>query len=73
MANLFSVDNLKQRLRKRNQMINQLRDQIRNTENNIKKEVIKGLEQARAKDRQEIQQLKFDLEEVQNTSQAIQG
>ena len=52
MANLFSVDNLKERLRLRNHMISQLRDQIRNTKNNIKKEVSKGLEQARSKDRQ---------------------
>jgi hypothetical protein len=44
MANLFSVDNLKESLRKRNQMISQLRDQKRNTENNIKNEVSKGLE-----------------------------
>ena len=51
-------------------MINQLRDQIRNVENNVKSEVNKGLEQARAKDRKEIQQLKSDLEEVHKTAQA---
>jgi hypothetical protein len=44
MTNLFSVDNLKERLRQRNQTISQLRDQIRNTKNNIKNEVSKGLE-----------------------------
>jgi hypothetical protein len=34
-ANLFSVDSLKTRLKKKNQMIAQLQDQIRHTENNI--------------------------------------
>ena len=54
-------------------MISQLQGQIRNIENNVKSEVSKGLKQARAKDRQEIQQLKSDLEEVHKTSQASQG
>jgi hypothetical protein len=72
-TNLFSVDNLKERLRQRNQLIKQLRDQIRNAENNIKNEVSKGIKQARAKYRQDIQQLKSNLEEVQKTTQASQG
>jgi hypothetical protein len=32
-TNLFSVDNIKEMMRQRNQMISQLRDQIRNTDN----------------------------------------
>jgi glutathionyl-hydroquinone reductase len=42
-------------------MISQLRDQIRNIEKNIRDEVNKGLEKARAADRQEIQLLKSSL------------
>ena len=42
-------------------MISQLRDQIRNIEKNIRDEVNKGLEKARAVDRQEIQLLKSGL------------
>jgi peptidoglycan hydrolase CwlO-like protein len=44
MTNLFSVDNLKTRLKQRNQMIAQLQSQIRNTKNNIRDEINKGLE-----------------------------
>jgi type II secretory pathway component HofQ len=42
-TNLFSVDNLKERLKQRNQMIAQLQSQIRNTEKNIRDEINKGL------------------------------
>jgi peptidoglycan hydrolase CwlO-like protein len=69
-TNLSSIDNLKERLRQRNHLINQLRDQIRNSENNIKNDVSKGLKQARANDRQEIQQIKSNLEEANKTAQA---
>jgi hypothetical protein len=73
MTNLFSVDNLKVRLRQRNQMISQLQGQIRNIENNVKSEVSKGLEQARAKDRQEIQQLKSELERYTRLLKQVKG
>jgi hypothetical protein len=43
-ANLFLVNNLKERLKKRNQIIIQLQNQIRNTENNVREEANKGLE-----------------------------
>ena len=43
MANLFSIDNLKARLKQRNQMIAQLQIQIRNTEKNIRDEINNGL------------------------------
>jgi hypothetical protein len=73
MTNLFSVDNLKARLKQRNQMIAQLQSQIRNTEKNIRDEINKGLEQARAADKQEIQLLKSSLDEMYKKMQAIQG
>jgi hypothetical protein len=73
MTNLFSVDNLKARLKQRNQMIAQLQSQIRNTEKNIRDEINKGLEQARAADKQEIQLLKSSLDEMYKKMQASQG
>jgi hypothetical protein len=68
-TNLFSVDNLKERLKQRNQMIIQLQNQIRNTEKNVREEVNKGLEQARASDKQEIQLLKSSLDEMHKNMQ----
>jgi peptidoglycan hydrolase CwlO-like protein len=73
MTNLFSVDNLKARLKQKNQMIAQLQSQIRNTENNIRDEINKGLEQARVVDKQEIQLLKSSLDEMYKKMQASQG
>ena len=63
-SNLFSVDNLKERLKHRNQMISQLKNQIRNAEKNVREEVNKGPEQVRATDKQEIQLLKSSLDEM---------
>jgi hypothetical protein len=73
MTNLFSVDNLKSRLQQKNQMIAQLQSQIKNTEKNIRDEINKGLEQARAVDKQEIQLLKSSLDEMYKKMQASQG
>jgi hypothetical protein len=61
-ANLFSVDNMKEKLKQKNQVIIQLQNQIRTIEKNVKDEVNKGLEHARASDKKEIQLLKFSLE-----------
>ena len=72
MANFFSVDNLKERLKQRNQMITQLQIQIRNTEKNIRDEINNGLEQAKATDKQEIQLLKSSLDEMYKKMQANQ-
>jgi hypothetical protein len=73
MTNLSSVDNLKTRLKQKNQIIAQLQSQIRNTENNIKDDINNGLEQARVVDKQEIQLLKSSLDEMYKKMQAIQG
>jgi peptidoglycan hydrolase CwlO-like protein len=43
-TNLFLVDNLKEKLKQKNQAIIQLQNQIRTTENNVKEEVNKGME-----------------------------
>jgi hypothetical protein len=57
-TNLFTVDNMKTRLKQSNHMIAQLQSQLKNTEKNIREEINKGLEQARVVDKQEIQLLK---------------
>jgi hypothetical protein len=72
-TNLFSVDNMKTRLKQKNQMIAQLQSQIRNSESSIREEINKGLEQARAADKQEIQLLKSSLDEMYKKMQASQG
>jgi hypothetical protein len=71
-TNLFTVDNLKTRLKQRNQMISQLQSQIKNTEKNIREEINKGLEQARVVDQQEIQSLKSSLDEMNKKMQTSQ-
>jgi hypothetical protein len=72
-TNFFLVDNLKARLKKRNQMIAQLQSQMRNTKNNIRDEINKGLEKDRVVDKQEIQMLKSSLNEMYKNVKAIQG
>jgi hypothetical protein len=72
-TNQWSVENLAEQLKQRNLLISQLQNQIRTIENNIRSEVNKGLEQARANDKQEIQQLKSSLEEMQRNVQASEG
>jgi hypothetical protein len=51
IANLFSVDNLEERLRRRNHLLSQLQNQMRNIEKNVREEVNKGLEWTRASDK----------------------
>jgi hypothetical protein len=69
MTNQFSVDNLKEKLKQKNQMISQLQNQIRTTENNVRDKVNKGLEQDRSSDKQEIQLLKSSLDEMHKNVQ----
>ena len=49
-TNLFSVENLKTRLKKKNKMIAELQSQIRNLESTIREEINKGLEKDRVVD-----------------------
>ena len=68
-TNLFSVDNLKEKLKQKNQVISQLQNQIKTTEKNVRDEVNKGMEQGRANDKQEIQLLKSGLDEMHKNMQ----
>jgi uncharacterized protein involved in exopolysaccharide biosynthesis len=46
-TNLFTIDNMRTRLKQSNHRIVQLQNQLKDTEKNIKEEINKGLEQAR--------------------------
>jgi hypothetical protein len=72
-TNLFTVDNTRTRLKQSNDMIVQLQNQLKDTEKNIKEEINKGLEQARAADKQEIKLLKSSLDELCKKMQNSQG
>ena len=63
-TNLFTIGNMRARLEQRNHRITQLQNQLKYTEKNIKEEINKGLDQARAADKQEIQLLKSSLDEM---------
>jgi hypothetical protein len=71
-TNLFSVDNLKTKLKQKNQMIAQLQIQIRNSKSIIREEINKGMEKARAVDKKEIQLLKYSLDEMYKKMHASQ-
>jgi hypothetical protein len=68
-TNLFTVDNMRTRLKQSNHRIVQLQNQLKDTEKNIKEEINKGLDQARAVDKQEIQLLKSSLDEMNKKMQ----
>jgi multidrug resistance efflux pump len=70
--NLFTMENMRTRIKKSNHIIAQLQDQLKNVEKNIREEVNKSLEQARAVERQEIQSLKTSLDEMNQRIQASQ-
>jgi hypothetical protein len=63
-TNLFTVENMRTRIKKSNHIIAQLQDQLKNAEKNIREEANKSFEQARAVERQEIQSLKTSLDEM---------
>ena len=71
-TNLFTVDNMKTRLKKSIHMIAQLQSQLKNTEKNIREEINKGLEQDRVVEKQEIQMLKYSLDEIYKKMKKIQ-
>jgi Na+-transporting NADH:ubiquinone oxidoreductase subunit NqrA len=71
-TNLFIVSNMRERLGQSNCKITQLQYQLKDTEKNIKEEINKGLEQARAGDKQEIQSLKSILDEMNEKMQTSQ-
>jgi hypothetical protein len=53
-TNIFTMESMRTRIKKSNHMIDRLQDQLKNVEKNIKEEVDKSLEQARATERKEI-------------------
>ena len=53
-TNLFTMGNMRTRIKKSDNMIAQLQDQLKNVEENIKEEVSKSLEQTRVAERPEI-------------------
>ena len=53
-TNIFTMENMRTRIKKSNHTIAKLQDQLKNVEKNIREEVNKSLEQARAVERQEI-------------------
>ena len=68
-ANQFSVSNLKEKLKQKDMLIGQLQNQMKTVEKNVRSEINKDFEKIRANDRQEIQQLKSGLDEMQKKSQ----
>jgi hypothetical protein len=72
-TNQWSVENMVEKLKQKEILIGQLQNQIRTVEKNIRSKVNKGLEHDRASDRQEIQQLKSSLNEMQRNVQASEG
>jgi methyl-accepting chemotaxis protein len=71
-TNLFTVENMRTRIKKSNHLIDQLQDQLKNVEKNNREEVNKSLEQARTVERKEIQSLKTSLNEMNQRIQASQ-
>jgi uncharacterized protein involved in exopolysaccharide biosynthesis len=71
-TNLFTVDNMRTRLKQSDHMIVQLQGQLKDTEKNIREEINKGLDQARVVDKQEIQSLKSSLDEMNKKMQTSQ-
>lgn len=50
-TNLFTVDNMRTKLKQSNHGIVQLKNQLKDTKKNIKEEINRGLEQARVADK----------------------
>jgi hypothetical protein len=69
-TNQFSVGNLKEKLKQKDLLVSQLQDKIKTVEQEVRSEMTKVFEQTRAHERQEIQQLRINLDEIQKESQA---
>jgi hypothetical protein len=68
-TNQFSASNLKEKLKKKDMLIGQLKNQMKMMEKNVRSEINKDFKHIRANYRQEIQQLKSSLDEMQKKSQ----
>jgi formate dehydrogenase maturation protein FdhE len=72
-ANQYSVGSLKEQLKRKNRLIRTLEAKLATTEANARDQVNTGLEQARAADQKEIEQLKSDLEQTHQSAQTSQA
>jgi hypothetical protein len=63
-TNRYSVGNLKEQLKQKDLLVIQLQCQLNTMEHSVGDEMNRGFEKIRACDRQEIQQLKFSLDEM---------
>jgi hypothetical protein len=71
-TNQYSVGTLKEWLKQKDLLISKLQTQIAAVETNARNEAYKDLEQARAADQQEIEQLKSNLEQMHQSAQISQ-
>jgi ABC-type phosphate transport system auxiliary subunit len=69
-TNQCSVENLAEQLKQRNLLVRKLQDQMMTMEQDVRNQMNKDFEQVRACDRQQIQQLKTNLDELYQNSQA---
>ena len=69
-TNQCSIRNLVEQLKQKDLLVKQLQNQIKTAEQSVRNEMNKGFDQIRACDRQEIQQLKINLDEMHKNSQA---
>jgi hypothetical protein len=72
-ANQYSVGSLKEQLKRKNRLISKLEAKLATTEANARDQVNTGLEQARAADQKEIEQLRSDLEQIHQSAQTSQA
>jgi len=70
--NQYSVGTLKERLKQKYMLIRKLQNQIAAVETNVRNEAYKDLEQARAANQQQIEQLKSNLKKMHQSDQMSQ-
>ena len=68
-TNQCSVRDLAEQLKQKDLLVKQLQNQIKTAEQSVRNEMNKGFDKIRACDRQEIQQLKINLDEMHKNSQ----
>jgi ABC-type phosphate transport system auxiliary subunit len=67
-ANQCSLENLAEQLKQRNMLVRQLQDHMITMEKYVRNQMNKDFEHVRASDRQQIQQLKTNLDELYRNS-----
>jgi hypothetical protein len=72
-ANQYSVESLKEQLKRKNRLIKTLEAKLATTEAAARDQANTGIEQARATDQKEIERLKSDLEQTQQAAQTSQS